>query len=116
MAVRRPSWAPTSRTLPTAARRLLHQASSRVTETVGSDNRQFNPVEANATRVGSTFRDLDAIAAPAQQSCETGALRHVPTDNHDPAAHPNYPRTAARSDRTQRGGLLPAGYLRVIRP
>ena len=72
---------------------LLDQASSGVTETLGSDNRQCNPVEANANGVGSTFRDLDAITATAQQACKTSALRHIATDDHDPAAHPNYPQT-----------------------
>ena len=68
-------------------------------------------------RVSSAFRDLDAVAVPAQQSCEAGALRHVPTDNHDAAAHPIHPRTTStRGTVPDAAALLPAGYLQVMRP
>jgi hypothetical protein len=69
-------------------------ASTRGPQSVGRNDCQFNTIEADAARVRGALRDLDAVAVPAQQSCEVGALRHVPTDNHDPAAHPIHPRTA----------------------
>ena len=109
--------APTSRTRADRGPQVLDQASSRGAEPVGGDNnRQCDPSEAYAAGVRNALGDLDAVTAPVQQLREAGSLPRVPTDDHDPAAHPSHPRTRQHvATVPQRGTSLPAGYPRVIR-
>ena len=49
---------------------LLDQSSFLGAKPLGGDDRQCDPGEADTTGVRSALRDLDAVAAPFQQSCE----------------------------------------------
>ena len=50
------------------------QSSSRGAKSVGRDDSQRDPVEADAAGVRSALRYLDAVTAPVQQSCEMGSM------------------------------------------
>ena len=95
---------------------ILDQAASSGPSPSGATIASAIPSKPMRRACEALFRDLDAVAAPLQQSCEAGALRHVPTDDHDPAAHPGHPRTRQHmATIPNAAALLPAGYPPVIR-